>query len=387
MLSELPHPPLEGYLGLVHLHALLTQHGAGMIGLEEDLPAELSPANLPLAIASINCSAMLLSYLQLAPKLTCAFLPGGRLECSNETLHAFLALGWEGATDGGGGTAAALGGIATDAGSSGVLGGVPRILATVRGVLTRERANGGGLLLLNLGGGGSVGEGSYPNFGASGDRCRGLKLPDVRLMAEVFEHAGADFRVLVLLRNGVDTLISTVARRAFTKDFADAAALYESVLRRDVLRNQLLRLDPKFYACLDYDRLPGFGSSSVRSSVRSSATARAMRTTSGSCASSALASTRKSARSISIARTSPKWSTALSRLHAAAKSRSRACTRAGSTPHACSRQSVRTSCARVPRIASPSCTCGGCCTSSKMWHPPPRWSPSPRRIYSFCASR
>ena len=43
-----------GYLGLVQLHALITQHGAGMLGLEEDLPPELS--QLPLAIASINCT-------------------------------------------------------------------------------------------------------------------------------------------------------------------------------------------------------------------------------------------------------------------------------------------------------------------------------------------
>jgi len=104
-----------GFLGLVHLRSLLSQHGAGMVGLEEDLPAELF--NLPIAIASINCSAMLLSYLQLAPKLTCAFMPGGRLECSNETLQAFLALGWEGGAE----TSSAAGG----AGGNALLGGPP----------------------------------------------------------------------------------------------------------------------------------------------------------------------------------------------------------------------------------------------------------------------
>ena len=100
-----------GYLGLVQLHALITQHGAGMLGLEEDLPPELS--QLPLAIASINCTAMLLSHLQLAPKLATAFVQGGRILCSDETLQAFLALGWEGedaaaAADGGAEHAAAV---------------------------------------------------------------------------------------------------------------------------------------------------------------------------------------------------------------------------------------------------------------------------------------
>ena len=58
-----------GHVGLLHLRDLLTQQGAGLLGLEADLPPELF--NLPLAIASINCSAMLLSHLQLAPKLAC----------------------------------------------------------------------------------------------------------------------------------------------------------------------------------------------------------------------------------------------------------------------------------------------------------------------------
>jgi len=89
-----------GYLGLLHLKALLTQQGAGMISIKEDLPSELGDERLPLAIASINCTAMLLSHLQLAPKLTCAFLPGGRLECSADMLQAFLSLGWERIDDG-----------------------------------------------------------------------------------------------------------------------------------------------------------------------------------------------------------------------------------------------------------------------------------------------
>ena len=86
-----------GHVGLLHLRDLLTQQDAGLLGLEADLPPDLF--NLPLAIASINCSAMLLSYLQLAPKLACSFMPGGRVECSTDVLHAFLSLGWEGSED------------------------------------------------------------------------------------------------------------------------------------------------------------------------------------------------------------------------------------------------------------------------------------------------
>lgn len=53
---------------------------------------------------------------------------------------------------------------------------IPRIVASIREVMERERHIGGGLLLLNVGGGGSAGEGTYPNFGNSGDACRSLKM-------------------------------------------------------------------------------------------------------------------------------------------------------------------------------------------------------------------
>jgi hypothetical protein len=49
-------------MGLTHLQALLSQHGVDLLGLE-DLPPEL--LNLPLAIASINCTAMLVRRPQL----------------------------------------------------------------------------------------------------------------------------------------------------------------------------------------------------------------------------------------------------------------------------------------------------------------------------------
>ena len=86
-----------GITGLVHLErALLSQRAA----LEEALcgpvtSPESSPLSaFPLAIASINCTAMILSYLHIAPKLAMSFAPGAaRVGASHSTLHGFLSLG------------------------------------------------------------------------------------------------------------------------------------------------------------------------------------------------------------------------------------------------------------------------------------------------------
>lgn len=125
--------------------------------------------------------------------------------------------------------------------------------------------------------------------------CALSQVPDVRIMAEVFESLGADFRVLLLLRNVNDTLLSTVKccscscfitytgstcpaapllcsdkRRAtplsrcggqvqhtkYWGTMAAAAAAYASLVQADLLRNQLGRLDRRFLACFDYDTLP-----------------------------------------------------------------------------------------------------------------------------------
>ena len=92
---------------------------------------------------------------------------------------------------------------------------------------------------------------SYPNYG--GD-CKPLKLPDVRLLAEVFEAAGADLRVVALARDPLDVLASTTLRRTIQDDWAAAAALYADAA--GALAAQLARLDPAFVACADYDALP-----------------------------------------------------------------------------------------------------------------------------------
>ena len=90
-----------GLIGLRHFAAFLNLMPEG-----EGLAVDPSEADDPLvafpwSIASINCTAMLLTYLQLAPKLTCAFLPGGRCECSDDTLHGFLGLSFSESDDSG----------------------------------------------------------------------------------------------------------------------------------------------------------------------------------------------------------------------------------------------------------------------------------------------
>ena len=84
-----------GIVGLKHLQKFLEHLPEGSLSEESAAGTADAASSLPLSIASINCSAMLLTYLQLCPKLTCAFLPGGRCECSGDLLHKFLSLGWE----------------------------------------------------------------------------------------------------------------------------------------------------------------------------------------------------------------------------------------------------------------------------------------------------
>lgn len=56
------------------------------------------------------------------------------------------------------------------------------------------------------------GEMSYPNFIG---RCRSWRIPDVRLLADVCESLGIDFRVLVIVRRPMEILLSTVVHRHF----------------------------------------------------------------------------------------------------------------------------------------------------------------------------
>ena len=81
-----------GLVGLQHLQRFLQQQRAVGDAALNDSDGLSPQVALPLSIASINCSAMLLSYLQICPKLACAFLPGGRVECSSDELHGFLGL-------------------------------------------------------------------------------------------------------------------------------------------------------------------------------------------------------------------------------------------------------------------------------------------------------
>mmetsp|Transcript_11714 Transcript_11714/g.13552 ORF Transcript_11714/g.13552 Transcript_11714/m.13552 type:complete len:216 (-) Transcript_11714:1598-2245(-) len=96
----------------------------------------------------------------------------------------------------------------------------------------------------------SIGEMSYPNYLSD---CRNQSIPDVRLFAELFETLGYDFRVVVLLRDVAELLHSNF-RRGFS-GFRELP-MYTSILEDDMIESQLMRLDPRFYRCLDYDELP-----------------------------------------------------------------------------------------------------------------------------------
>ena len=82
----------SGIIALHHLQAfLLSSNRAVLYSL---LPPTNSPlTEFPLSIASINCTAMLLSHFQLAPQLALAFLPGARVDVSRCNLTGFLSLG------------------------------------------------------------------------------------------------------------------------------------------------------------------------------------------------------------------------------------------------------------------------------------------------------
>uniref|UniRef100_A0A7S3LMY4 Uncharacterized protein n=1 Tax=Aplanochytrium stocchinoi TaxID=215587 RepID=A0A7S3LMY4_9STRA len=98
----------------------------------------------------------------------------------------------------------------------------------------------------------SYSEISYPNFGG---RCRRWQIPDVRILAEMFESQGVDFRVVVLVRDALDLLISNAVHRKWER-WSVIAPQYISILNDNILKSQLLRLDPNFFRCIDYDNLP-----------------------------------------------------------------------------------------------------------------------------------
>lgn len=73
-----------GVVGLRHLCQTLDAHRASIDATFVGIP-QSDVSAFPLSIASINCTAMLLSYLQLAPKLAMSFLPA-RVEAPQASL-------------------------------------------------------------------------------------------------------------------------------------------------------------------------------------------------------------------------------------------------------------------------------------------------------------
>jgi hypothetical protein len=97
---------------------------------------------------------------------------------------------------------------------------------------------------------------SYPN---GEDRHKSMLNPDVIPLALLMEQYSTDFRVLVILRDPKAVLDS-----AFSRKFGgelEAKTLVASALQ---LYSQLLALDPKFYHCVDYDRLGDASPATVR---------------------------------------------------------------------------------------------------------------------------
>jgi len=90
---------------------------------------------------------------------------------------------------------------------------------------------------------------SYPNFGGP---LKLFRTPDVRLLAGLAEDEGVDLRVLVLHRPAAALLHSTVGRGFSTWD-PQAVVLEHNA---QALLAQLQSLDPAFFLCTDYDRLP-----------------------------------------------------------------------------------------------------------------------------------
>lgn len=98
----------------------------------------------------------------------------------------------------------------------------------------------------------SCGEMSYPNYGGP---CKRFQFPDVRVLAELLESLGVDFRILVVVRNAVDVLLSTTVHRHFGY-WKYNAEMYADIVNERILNDQLYRLDKRFFRCIDYDKLP-----------------------------------------------------------------------------------------------------------------------------------
>mmetsp|Transcript_5738 Transcript_5738/g.13272 ORF Transcript_5738/g.13272 Transcript_5738/m.13272 type:complete len:466 (-) Transcript_5738:154-1551(-) len=103
---------------------------------------------------------------------------------------------------------------------------------------------------------------SFPNYG---EPNKGLKHPNLRLLAEAAEKARIDLRVIVLLRNSKAVLASTSKRASSLPGFAlplgrEAAILADNTA---VLLAQLLLIDPGFFVCVEMDSLDSDAFNSV----------------------------------------------------------------------------------------------------------------------------
>jgi len=106
----------------------------------------------------------------------------------------------------------------------------------------------------------ATGQMSYPNGIPMNPADRPLLHPNLRLLAELVEGAGLDFRVVVLHRSPTDILTSTTVKRNFASFLVQARTL---MVNEAVLQAQLMQLDPSFTNCIDYDVL-GRGESLLR---------------------------------------------------------------------------------------------------------------------------
>eukprot|EP00040_Diaphanoeca_grandis_P042782 m.265957 g.265957 ORF g.265957 m.265957 type:complete len:386 (+) comp64630_c0_seq1:362-1519(+) len=93
---------------------------------------------------------------------------------------------------------------------------------------------------------------SYPNCAG---KCKHWQFTDVRLMAEIFEESGFDFRVVVLDRSAINIMIANTVHRQFGY-WSKLAEVYTKLVSDHMVKAQLARIDPLFYACLNFDSLP-----------------------------------------------------------------------------------------------------------------------------------
>jgi len=96
---------------------------------------------------------------------------------------------------------------------------------------------------------------SYPSFARP---CRRFAIPNVRVVAELFELLGAGLRIVVMVRSLLEIIRSVVDHRNFYADAAQASSIFADVIE-EMLR-QLGRLNRKFFKYVDYGELPSMPS-------------------------------------------------------------------------------------------------------------------------------